>query len=56
MLIKYLLSDAFPYQVSIRSKTTNKHECGGSIIQNQFVLTAAHCIILPDFDYEVKNI
>ncbi|XP_031626847.1 uncharacterized protein LOC116343091 [Contarinia nasturtii] len=31
----------FPYQVSIRYK--NNHYCGGSIINNWFILTAAHC-------------
>lgn len=33
-----------PYQVSIQIK--GKHECGGSIISQSFILTAAHCTII----------
>ena len=40
----------FPWQVSWRffNKTTNthRHVCGGSIISDQYVLTAAHCVDL----------
>lgn len=32
----------FPYQASIRMRD-NYHRCGGSILNNRFVLTAAHC-------------
>lgn len=33
----------FPYQVSIRTKSRNKHCCGGAIISSNYILTAAHC-------------
>lgn len=37
-------SGQFPWQVSLRN-AFNSHFCGGSIINAQYVLTAAHCVI-----------
>jgi secreted trypsin-like serine protease len=34
----------FPYQVSLRRREVNRHFCGGSILSNRFILTAAHCL------------
>nr|XP_033323606.1 transmembrane protease serine 9-like [Megalopta genalis] len=33
----------FPYQVSL--KENGRHFCGGSIVNNHYILTAAHCVV-----------
>jgi len=36
--------NTYPWMVSIQSKSDSEHFCGGSLIDESYVLTAAHCI------------
>jgi len=36
--------NTYPWMVSIQSKTDSEHFCGGSLIDESYILTAAHCI------------
>lgn len=39
---------AWPWQVDIQSTSTNRHVCGGTLIAEQWVLSAAHCFPNPN--------
>lgn len=34
-----------PYQVSLQEKNSNFHFCGGSVLNDNYVITAAHCVV-----------
>lgn len=40
------VSKQFPYQVSLQRSYNSRHFCGGSLIDEYYVLTAAHCMFL----------
>ncbi|KAL0274765.1 UNVERIFIED_CONTAM: hypothetical protein PYX00_002814 [Menopon gallinae] len=34
----------FPYQISLQTRSQRRHFCGGSILNDHVILTAAHCV------------
>merc|ERR1711973_582185 len=43
----------FPWQVSLRRKSDNFHFCGGSVLNENTVVSAAHCTVIWDSPDEV---
>ncbi|XP_017761190.1 PREDICTED: trypsin-1 isoform X1 [Eufriesea mexicana] len=43
----------FPYQVSLRRSQNSAHFCGGSLIDELVVLTAAHCMF-DEYDIQIQ--
>ena len=35
---------SYPWQVSLWNTRSNKHFCGGSLVAERWVVTAAHCV------------
>ena len=47
------LDGQFPHQISLRR--LGSHTCGGSIISRNYVLTAAHCVIVQDEEGNIST-
>jgi len=43
----------FPWQVSLRRKSDNFHFCGGSVLNENTVISAAHCTVIWDSPEQV---
>ena len=44
----------WPWMVSMQIRNTSSHECGGTLINSQWILTAAHCLMKDPQDWKVS--
>ncbi|XP_076179604.1 chymotrypsin-2 [Ptiloglossa arizonensis] len=42
-----------PYQVSLQTKGSEYHFCGGSVLNENYILTAAHCVSGQSYPIEI---
>jgi len=45
----------FPWQISVKGSSTERHKCGGTIISDQWLMTAAHCESTVTIEIGVTN-
>ena len=46
---------SYPWQVRLSSKNDPKLLCGGSIIDDEWIVTAAHCCKIPDIHVHIGD-
>jgi secreted trypsin-like serine protease len=51
------IPNSWPMMVSLRNnRMLSKHVCGGTILSESYVLTAAHCVQFAVYDIAIENI
>ena len=47
-LFIFILTDSYPFMISIWHRPNDKHGCGGALVTLLHVLTAGHCVQIPN--------